>query len=79
MTTSLERIVSQLSKHIEGITPTNETVTLDFKMSRFYSPVNDASVESNINAFVKAMTTYEYLKLVAPNEPYSTSSKRSNT
>jgi hypothetical protein len=68
LNTALERAVSALSKHIDGISPGRESVTITFKMSRYYSPLADSSVQSGITAFVKAMTTYEYLKLVAPND-----------
>jgi hypothetical protein len=37
-------------------------------MSRYYSPLSDRAVESGLKDFVKAMTMYEYLKLVAPND-----------
>lgn len=65
---SIERIVSALSKHIEGIAPGKEVVEVTFKMSRFYTPVSDAAVQSGITDFVRAMAIYEYLKLVAPND-----------
>ena len=68
LNTALEQAVSALSKHIDSITPSTNAVTITFKMSRYYSPVSNDSVESGLTAFVKAMTTYEYLKLVAPNE-----------
>lgn len=68
LNTALERVVSALSKHIDGISAGSESVTIIFKMSRYYSPLADSSVQSGITAFVKAMTTYEYLKLVAPND-----------
>ena len=67
---ALERAVSALSKHIDGIGGNAErnTVTITFRMSRYYSPLSNSAVESGIHEFVKAMTTYEYLKLVAPND-----------
>lgn len=70
LNTALERIVSALSKHIDGINggAEHDTVVITFSMSRFYNPINNASVQDGITAFVKAMTTYEYLKLVAPND-----------
>lgn len=68
LNTAMERAVSALSKHIDGISPGRESVTITFKMSRYYSPLADSSVQSGITAFVKAMTIYEYLKLVAPND-----------
>jgi hypothetical protein len=66
---ALERAVSALSKHIDGLGSAEEgAVTITFKMSRYYSPLSNASVESGIHDFVKAMTMYGYLKLVAPND-----------
>lgn len=67
---ALERAVSALSKHIDGLGGADDTAVtvITFKMSRYYSPLSNASVQSGIHDFVKAMTTYEYLKLVAPND-----------
>lgn len=65
---ALERAVSELSKHIEGISPSDDTVSINFKMSRYYSPLSDSSVQSGLQEFVKAQTIYEYIKLVAPND-----------
>ena len=65
---AMERAVSALSKHIDGISPSTDDVAVTFKMSRYYSPLSDRAVESGLKDFVKAMTMYEYLKLVAPND-----------
>lgn len=67
---AMERAVSALSKHIDGIggSAEKDSVELVFKMSRYYSPLSDRSVESGLKDFIKAMTMYEYLKLVAPND-----------
>lgn len=67
---AMERAVSALSKHIDGIggTSAKDSIELTFKMSRYYSPLSDRAVESGLKDFVKAMTMYEYLKLVAPND-----------
>lgn len=66
---AMERAVSALSKHIDGIGGSaKESIELTFKMSRYYSPLSDRAVESGLKDFIKAMTMYEYLKLVAPND-----------
>lgn len=67
---ALRQAVSSLSKHIDGINggSVKDAVDITFKMSRYYSPLSDQSVGLGIYDFVKAMTIYEYLKLVAPND-----------
>ena len=67
---AMERAVSALSKPIDGIggTSAKDSIELTFKMSRYYSPLSDRAVESGLKDFIKAMTMYEYLKLVAPND-----------
>lgn len=66
---AVERGVSALSKHIDGITSmVGDEVEITFKMSKYYSPLSNSSVESGIGDYVKSMTIYEYLKLVAPND-----------
>ena len=66
----MRRVVSSLSKHIDGIGGSNnkDSIELTFKMSRYYSPLSDKAVEDGVHDFIKAMTMYEFLKLVAPND-----------
>lgn len=70
LSASLERAVSELSKHIDSIGSGTgrEEVVLYFKMSKYYSPLSDSAVQSGITAYVRSFTVYEYLKHVAPSD-----------
>ena len=68
LNSALERAVSALSKHIDGISPGETSVDITFKMSKYYSPLSNSSVQSGLTDFVRAQTIYEYLKIVAPSE-----------
>lgn len=67
---SIERAVAQLSKHIENVDSTTDRnqVVVTFKMSRYYSPVNDASIKSGLTDFVKKHAIYDFLKLSEPTQ-----------
>lgn len=68
---SLERVVGDLSKHIQdvGNNPTDEDeFFIKFRMSRYYNPTSDGTIETGIYDFVKDKAIYDFVKLTSQRE-----------